>query len=140
MDTFNVIVGVIGVIAFLLAIYQYLEARKMRNLEVERLRVQEMRNASSRRAVFDSVQAVNLIVQRAKDPASTASELQAIGRVARSMLLSLAFELKDESDLLRTWRMSRSLLNSSEEPSNIESPGDGEAETTQSSSDEPQRP
>ena len=123
MDTFNIVVGIAGILAFALAIYQTIQARRAKDRELERLREQVARSSASLRSVLNAIQTVDLVVQQGKVPAATVGQLQAIARVARGILLSLAIELRSEQDLLKSWKASQKILNSDPPPDGPTGPG-----------------
>lgn len=112
MDTFNIVVGIIGMLGFGLAIWQYVDSRNQRRSEQERLAVQASRNHSAIRAAIVGAQITDMIVQRAKENAVTTAELQNLARAARGTLLTLAFDLEEESKVLDAWRVGKQLTYS----------------------------
>ena len=125
MQTFNVIAGIVSIIAFGLAIWQTLEARRMKQLERERLDSQLRRNRSVLKSAVTGAQTADLIVQRAKENNVTVHELQSLARAIRGSLLFLASELDDQHSVLKAWRFGRDLTQShlSEDDEQVEQTG-----------------
>lgn len=112
IDTFNVVAGIISIVAFFLAVYEYLKRRSERARDEDRLRMQEDRSRSAIRLAVAGAQTVDLIVQRAKDPDTATAELQSLARSARGTLLFLASEIESHAELLEAWRIGKEFTTS----------------------------
>ena len=115
-DVFNIVVGVVGILAFVLAVWEHFRRKAERAIEAERVRTQEARNKSAIRMAVTGAQTADLIVQRAKNPNSTKEELQSLARSTRGLLLYLASELEDQATVLASWEFGKSVTSSSREP------------------------
>jgi hypothetical protein len=112
MDTFNIIAGSVGIIAFALAVWQYQAARNASARSRERMALQQQKNESALRTAIIGAQNANLIVQRAKCENVTVAELQSIARSTRGILLYLAQELESQAKVLEAWRFGRDMVES----------------------------
>jgi hypothetical protein len=99
MSPANVIATISTVIAgagVFLAAIQYLENKRRTRTERERLAGQEERLRTAVTAAHVGSQSADLIVQRAKEPDVSVTELQNIARILRGTLEVLAEQLSDE--------------------------------------------
>ncbi len=112
MDALDIVVGIVGCVASVVAIWQFIEARRRMLRERERLGIHASRNEVALRSAILGAQMADVIVQRAKDPDVTVAELQNLGRVARGALLSLTLELEEQAKVLEAWRIGRHMLHS----------------------------
>jgi hypothetical protein len=95
----NVIATISAVIAaagVFLAAIQYMENKRRTRTERERLAAQEERLRTAVAAAQVGSQSADLIVQRAKEPDASVTELQNIARILRGTLKVLAEQLSDE--------------------------------------------
>lgn len=109
VDAFNVVVGIIGIIAFTLALWQYFEHRRIQARNNERLESQERLSRRAAAIAVNGAQLSNNLVQRSKLPSVTVDELQNLARITRQQLLTLAADLTDQATVLEAWRLGKQL-------------------------------
>ncbi|GAA0967579.1 hypothetical protein [Actinocorallia libanotica] len=102
--------AVITICSFLLALWQFLDARRTRQSERERIAGQSERLQTAVAAAIGGAETADLIVQRARAGA-TVTELRTIAKTMRVHMELLARQLEREHSLLEDWepgRMTRS--------------------------------
>jgi hypothetical protein len=96
--------AVIAAAGVFLAAIQYLENKRRTRTERERLAAQEERLRRAVAAAHVGSQSADLIVQRAKEPDVSVTELQNIARVLRGTLDVLTGQLSDEERAIAAHR------------------------------------
>jgi hypothetical protein len=95
MGAINLLAALATIFAWVLALYQYVEGRRRRRTDSERLAVlAEQLRAAAEDAVV-AAETIDHIVQRTKSDA-TSNELRALARAARWQVESLASQLRGE--------------------------------------------
>lgn len=105
MDALNVAAAIATIASLLVALWQYLAARHIRQTERERVVMQRERLRAAVAAAMQGAEAADLIVQRGKDEDVTIPELQNVARIIRGNLLLLTKQLMYERSLLAGWRV-----------------------------------
>jgi hypothetical protein len=95
-DVIAVVSAVIAALTLGVAALQYLDAKRRRKTEAERLAAQHERLRTAVSAAVVAANSADLIVQRAKADDVSIAELQNIARVLRGTLSTLASQLDHE--------------------------------------------
>ncbi|WP_433173086.1 hypothetical protein [Actinoallomurus sp. CA-150999] len=114
MNALDGAAALVTICSFLLALWQFLEARHTRQTERERIAQQSERIRNAVAAAIGGAEAADLIVQRAKQEGATVTELQNIARTMRMHMGLLARQLEQEHSLLEAWQQGK--LSSSSSP------------------------
>lgn len=93
--------------AFVLAGWQYAEARRRVRTESERVLLQRERLRTLAIAAATNVETADYLVQRSKEPAARTAELTSIARIMRGHLSEVVTQLESEERLLAGWRAGR---------------------------------
>ncbi|HEX8630239.1 MAG TPA: hypothetical protein VF755_18940 [Catenuloplanes sp.] len=122
MDVVDIIAAVATCLALALAAYQYLETRRVRTTERERIAFQRERLRTALAATVVGAETADLIVQKGKQDDATIAELQNMARILRGNLAVIARQLQGSEQMLQGWEVGR-LSMMSEPPRNPQLPG-----------------
>src|ERR1700742_3331393 len=91
-----------------------MQAKSYQKVQDESSAAQERRNDSALRIAITGAQMADLLVQRTKDDDFTIQEAASLARAIRGTSVTLAADLTDTKELLKSWRFSAKFTQSNE--------------------------
>jgi hypothetical protein len=104
VNLLNGLAAVATVVSLLLAVWQFLAARHIKQNERERIAQQHERLRTAVSAAIAGAETADLIIQRGKEEGVTVQELQNLARTMRLQLSLLARQLEYERSILGEWQ------------------------------------
>jgi hypothetical protein len=114
MDALNIGAGTATILALMLALWQHLEARRRVRGERDRLEIQRTQLAETAASLLHCAHVADAIVQQAKKPDASISELLNLARINRGEILLVVSRLEGTAEMLKRWQVGRSLVNMSQ--------------------------
>lgn len=112
MDVFNLICGVVTLLAFALALWEMYKRNKSEIAETSKAELELERVRQSKTSVLACAKTINLIVQRSKEESCQLEELRNLARIARDNLFTVTNELSIEEERLSQWEYGKLFLSS----------------------------
>lgn len=113
MQALNILFGVVTLVSFVFAVYQWFLTAKKGIAEESKTKILFEKIKHTRYSIIGGCETVHLIIQRAKNEDTSKEELANIARVARGQLLLTVRELEAEEERLTNWKFGQILSTKS---------------------------